>query len=214
MSERPSLRVSVRGIVEFVFRRGDIIPGAAPSDAFAEGGKAHRAVQSDRGDRYLSEVTFVESVIGEWCELVVHGRADGVDSNGDVLTIEEIKSTNRSLQGIGEDDYPAHWAQGKMYGAMLSRRDDLPRVAIRLLYYHRPSARDIRFERFFERSEIEAFWDSTILPYLKWVDTLSEYRLERDSSIDALSVPFPSFPKQPTSRAAPSLHTPGAMTPT
>jgi len=193
MSESPELKISVRGIVEYSMRGGDIIPGAAPTDAFAEGGKAHRAVQEDRGEFYQSEVSLVESVSGAWCTLVVHGRADGIDSSGSIETIEEIKSTSRSLQGIGEDDYPAHWAQAKLYGAMLSRRDDLSRVAIRLLYFHRPSGQNLQFQRVFERDDIEAHWESLVAPYLAWAETLSEYRRVRNSSIDALSFPFPSF---------------------
>lgn len=193
MSESPELRISVRGIVEYSMREGDIIPGAAPTDAFAEGGKAHRAVQEDRGEFYQSEVSLVETILGAWCTLIVHGRADGVDSSGSIKTIEEIKSTSRSLRGISEDDYPAHWAQAKLYGAMLSRRDALPRVAIRLLYYHRPSGENLQFQRVFERDEIDAHWQSLVAPYLAWADTLSDYRRIRNSSIDALSFPFPSF---------------------
>ena len=52
------IKVSVRGLVEFLLRTGDIDnrKKSAPDDAMAEGSRIHRMIQKKMGSSYHAEV--------------------------------------------------------------------------------------------------------------------------------------------------------------
>ena len=52
------VRISVRSLVEFILRSGDIDnrKAAAPDNAMQEGGRIHRMIQRRMGPEYLAEV--------------------------------------------------------------------------------------------------------------------------------------------------------------
>ena len=57
--EQPLIRISVRNLVEFILRSGDIDNriAAADKDAMLLGGKIHRKIQRRMGADYHAEVT-------------------------------------------------------------------------------------------------------------------------------------------------------------
>ncbi len=73
-------RISVRGLVEFVLREGDIVPGARGDSmqAMLEGKRIHRMIQKRQGDGYRAEVPLSHTVEMDGYTLVVEGRADGI----------------------------------------------------------------------------------------------------------------------------------------
>lgn len=78
------VRISVRGLVEFILRHGDLDNSAGYSepDAMQEGTRLHKKIQKSMGSFYEAEVpmTMASEVEydGEWFEITVEGRADGV----------------------------------------------------------------------------------------------------------------------------------------
>lgn len=74
------VRISVRSLVEFILRSGDIDnrKAASAGDAMQEGGRIHRMIQRRMGPEYRAEVglRYVHDA-GEY-EIVVEGRADGI----------------------------------------------------------------------------------------------------------------------------------------
>ena len=80
-----TVRISVRNLVEFILRSGDIDERRGQGggvDAMLEGAKIHRAIQSAAGSDYTAEVSLREEIAltGDLM-LVVDGRADGVINN-------------------------------------------------------------------------------------------------------------------------------------
>lgn len=74
------IKVSVRGLVEFLLRTGDIDnrKKSAPDDAMAEGSRIHRMIQKKMGSSYHAEVMLrYRRDCGEY-DLVVEGRAMGL----------------------------------------------------------------------------------------------------------------------------------------
>ena len=74
------IRLSVRGLVEFVLRTGDIdnrIHQGSP-DAMQEGGRIHRMIQKSMGPDYHAEVPLLYEKSYEKYDLIVEGRADGI----------------------------------------------------------------------------------------------------------------------------------------
>ena len=74
------VKVSVRSLVEFMLRSGNIDNRIhqAPQDAMQEGGRIHRMIQKSMGPDYHAEVPLRYVHEAEGYSLVVEGRADGI----------------------------------------------------------------------------------------------------------------------------------------
>ena len=98
------MRISVRGFVEFLLRRGNIDNRhhGVPEDAMQEGGRIHRLIQRRMGAEYQAEVSLRYTHMMEDYALVVEGRADGVIDTDKEVTIDEIKGTYRDLERMKE----------------------------------------------------------------------------------------------------------------
>lgn len=74
------VRVSVRSLVEFILRSGDIDnrKAASPENAMQEGGRIHRMIQRRMGPSYQAEVSLSHAYDAGEYEIVVEGRADGI----------------------------------------------------------------------------------------------------------------------------------------
>lgn len=79
--KKTQLHISVRNLVEFIFREGDIdnrSSRAMSADAMMEGTRIHRKIQGSMGKEYQAEVPLSLVVEGDLYELTVEGRADGI----------------------------------------------------------------------------------------------------------------------------------------
>lgn len=83
-----TVKTSVRKMVEFLLRSGDICTGTAiraDVEAMSEGSRLHKKIQKSKGKSYKSEVPLKMSWqerhprTGKEYELVLEGRADGID---------------------------------------------------------------------------------------------------------------------------------------
>lgn len=56
--EQPCIRISVRNLVEFILRHGDIDnrTGGADKDAMQQGSRIHRKIQRQQGAEYRAEI--------------------------------------------------------------------------------------------------------------------------------------------------------------
>ena len=79
-SEKVKLHVSVRDLVEFIFREGDIDnrAGRLAQSAMMEGSRIHRKIQQSMGAGYEAEVPLALCIEAEEYVLEVEGRADGI----------------------------------------------------------------------------------------------------------------------------------------
>ena len=96
MEQKKQVRISVRALVEFVLRSGDIDnrrSGAAQKDAMAAGTRIHKKIQKRMGGNYRAEVPLKYAALDEEedIELLVEGRADGIFEEDGIVTIDEIK---------------------------------------------------------------------------------------------------------------------------
>ena len=89
------VRVSVRNLVEFILRGGDIDNRhqTSPENAMQEGSRIHRMIQKRMGAEYQSEVFLRYTHLTEQYTLVVEGRADGViDTENEIISLTIIVS--------------------------------------------------------------------------------------------------------------------------
>ena len=117
--EQPLIRISVRNLVEFVLRSGDIDNRAsgADKDAMLLGGKIHRKIQRKMGATYQAEVPLKHEVACKGFVLTVEGRADGIIRRTEGIVIDEIKGIFRELAYL-EEPISVHLAQAKCYAYM------------------------------------------------------------------------------------------------
>lgn len=79
--EKPIIRISVRNLVEFILRSGDLTSGgttAADKEAMLKGSRLHRKIQKQMGSTYQAEVPLKKESEYEDLILYVEGRADGI----------------------------------------------------------------------------------------------------------------------------------------
>lgn len=94
-TETRVIRISVRNLVEFVMRSGDLdnrrLTGAE-KDAMQAGSRIHRKIQKQMGAGYQAEVALNTRIDEGRFQILVEGRADGImtDVTGHV-TIDETK---------------------------------------------------------------------------------------------------------------------------
>ena len=120
VENRERITISVRDLVEFIMRAGDIdnrSRGMSSSDAMLEGGRIHRKIQKAQGPEYVAEVSLKVVVEYETFDLVVDGRADGIETTEEQVLIDEIKGIFGDVDLL-EEPYLVHLAQAKCYGAI------------------------------------------------------------------------------------------------
>ena len=78
--EKPIVRISVRNLVEFILRNGDLESGGTAGDkeAMLKGSRLHRKIQKQMGSHYQAEVSLKKDTEYEDLILRVEGRADGI----------------------------------------------------------------------------------------------------------------------------------------
>lgn len=74
------IRISVRSLVEFILRSGNIDNrrASAPDHAMQEGSRIHRMIQRRMGPEYQAEVSLRYLYYAGDYEIIVEGRADGI----------------------------------------------------------------------------------------------------------------------------------------
>lgn len=192
--ERPpgEIRISVRGLVEFILRSGDIDNRrhASSDTAMQEGSRIHRMIQKRMGSEYQAEVPLKFTLPAGDYVLIVEGRADGILHREGNVVIDEIKGTYRELAKMREP-VPVHVAQVKCYAYMYGLQNDLSQLQVRLTYCNIMSE-DIRY--FYEDytfQELSEWFEDLIAAYRKWADYTWRWRGIRQASIQGLQFPFP-----------------------
>lgn len=197
MSEenRKAIRISVRNLVEFVLRSGDIdnrCSGNAQKDAMLAGGRIHRKIQKRMGAGYRAEVPLKHEVQDEEQEitLLVEGRADGIFAENGIPVIDEIKGMYTDISRL-EEPIEVHLAQAMCYGYFYCCDRNLDGVRIQLTYCNLETEEIRRFHEDRSKEELEAWFRSVIHEYFKWARYLCHHELQRNQSISGLEFPFP-----------------------
>ena len=192
------IKESVRGIVEYVLKSGSLDDRFMSMGRAMEGTIAHGKLQKDNEniyEDYQKEVKLQWRFIRDNVELTIEGRTDGIIKESNNVIIEEIKSTYKSLIYIEEDYNELHWSQGKFYGYIYCKENNLNRIRIRLSYYDLNTDEVKSFEKEFIFTELEAFALELVEKYMKVVLLKITFIEERNKSIEEIEFPFPSYRK-------------------
>ena len=187
------VRISVRNLVEFILRGGDIDNrrSGAADNAMQEGSRIHRMLQKRMGPEYAAEVFLRYEYDTEQYRIVVEGRADGIISqDNDVVTIDEIKTTYRDVN-LMKKPVEIHLAQAKVYAAIYAIQNNLDSMRVRMTYCNVETEELKYFHEEFSAKHLTDWFFSLLTQYRKWADYEYEWKLKRQDSIAQLSFPFP-----------------------
>ncbi|WP_218130649.1 ATP-dependent DNA helicase [Sporomusa acidovorans] len=192
------IKTSVRNLVEFVLRSGDLSSAFAGSARMAEGSKIHRRLQHAQGGDYESEVFLSIIVERPDVQLQVSGRADGIitaqaDTEPPQVTIDEIKSVTEELEAIDEAYNPLHWAQAKCYAYMYARKQELTQIDVQITYCQVATLEVKIFKKTYSLAELADFFDSLINQYALWAKRLGDWLEIRNGTARLLEFPFAEF---------------------
>lgn len=187
------IEISVRSLVEYVYRTGSIESGFRVAQSMQEGTRIHKQIQEGYGEHGEKEVHLKTEIPYDELLFRIEGRCDGlwIDEQG-IVTVDEIKSTSISAEDIG-DGREVHWAQAQMYGYILSQDRKLDQVRIQLTYVHKSSGKETKLERLQTREQLQQFADYTVAEYAPYAQMIAKHRQARNASIEQLTFPFAGY---------------------
>ncbi len=209
--KRSQIRISVRNLVEFILREGDIDNRHGQSvspEAMLAGSRMHRKIQKRKGSDYHAEVPLKLVLEEEYYDLILEGRADGIQ----ILTEEEKPDYSVSFQNIVLEDsveviideikgvymkldhllapVGVHLAQAKCYAYIYALQHDLKRIGVQMTYVNLDTEEIKYFSEEYTFEALEGWFDDLIASYRKWSDFQYAWKKLRQESIQKLQFPF------------------------
>lgn len=210
--------VSVRQLVEFILREGDIDNRrtGGSDTAMQEGSRIHRLIQRRMGSEYHAEVSLKYTWSTKDYDIIVEGRADGIIDfdwerhiaeqevlqnneeeqtlpalDGDKkVVIDEIKGTYKELRRI-QKPIAVHLAQAKCYAYIYAEQCHLKSIGVRMTYCNLETEETKYFHEDYTFVELRNWFEELMLEYKKWSDFQFAWEKTRTQSIKALPFPFP-----------------------
>ena len=127
--------VAVRVLCAFAAKSGDLDLRFTPSPTAQQGLAGHRAVAAARSVDYRDTVDYRSEVAvqGRFEHLLVRGRADGFDLRRQ--RVEEVKTFRGAIDAMPANHRALHWAQAKVYAALLCAEHGLADMTVSLVYF-------------------------------------------------------------------------------
>mgnify|MGYP001034355476 CR=1 FL=1 len=201
--ENGNIRISVRNLVEFILRSGDIddrYGGKREKDAMQLGSRIHRKIQGRMGADYRSEVPLKLKMEYDDFYISVEGRADGIitqkepGENQPEAVIDEIKSMYADVSRLKEPVL-LHKAQAMCYGYIYGTQNKLSLVGIRMTYVNIESEdvneEEIKYFNYvFTIEQLEEEFMAIVNEYYKWARLVYDHMQLRNKSAERLAFPF------------------------
>lgn len=186
------VKVSVRNLVEFILREGDIDnrKGSGPDkEAMQMGSRIHRKIQRGMGSDYHAEISLgIVVPCGDFV-LKIEGRADGVIEEDEKVTVDEIKGVLREIRTI-EKPVGVHLAQAKCYAYILGREKELDEIDVQMTYCQMETEEIKRFRETYKVKELETWFLDIVKRYETWARFEIEWKMIRNESIKGLEFPL------------------------
>ena len=194
-----TVRISVRNLVEFILRSGDIDERRGQGggvEAMLEGSRIHRAIQSAAGSDYSAEVSLKEEIeLSDELMLSLEGRADGIINNGGYITVDEIKGMYLNVLRLAEP-FEVHLAQAKCYAYIWAKQHGLPEISVRMTYVGIKDRQIKLFNYDYGWDELSVWFDSLMESYRPWARHIADWMDLKTGSIRSLNFPYEYRPGQ------------------
>ncbi len=191
--EKERIKISVRNLVEFILRSGNLDnrrTSAADREAMQKGSRIHRKLQKQMKPSYKAEVPL------KWEEeypdfiIEIEGRADGIIDDDGECVIDEIKGVYRDLYFL-EKPVPVHKAQAMCYAYFYASQKKISKIEVQMTYCHLETEEIKRFREEFSFSYLKKWFEDLLSEYYKWANFQYQRRIERRSSMEGLEFPYP-----------------------
>lgn len=193
MEAEQIIKISVRNLVEFILREGDIdnrTTGSMERDAMQQGSRIHRKIQKRMGSGYRAEVPLKQECPCDGFILQVEGRADGILAEAEQIVIDEIKCVLRDLGQIKEP-VGVHLAQAKCYAYIYASQNGLGKIGVQMTYCNLETEEIKRFRQQYRCEELRQWFQELVHAYEKWAGFQIAWRKKRNESIRRTEFPFP-----------------------
>lgn len=192
------VRTSVRHLVEFILRGGDIDNrrgGGKDVEAMQAGARLHRKIQKSMDGSYAAEVVLKgEFPVGD-VVICLEGRADGIITGADGVTIDEIKGVYADVSRM-EAPVPVHRAQAMCYAYLYGSQKNLETISIRMTYATLETENINYFYEQFTMEDLTGWFNEVIEAYGEWANFLYHHRIRRNLTIKNAEFPFAYRPGQ------------------
>ena len=189
----PVIRISVRNLVEFILREGDIdnrTGGGQDPENMQMGSRIHRKIQRQMGSDYQAEVPLKTEIVCDGFTLKIEGRADGLIHTKEQVMVDEIKGVLRELDRV-QESAGIHLAQAKCYASMVAEQEGVDEIGVQMTYCQMETEEVKRFQYSYQSNELKFWFDEVIRQYEKWAKFQIEWRKARNASIKGIEFPFP-----------------------
>ena len=193
-----TLEISVGRLAALVHRRGGLAFADLGGVEGIEGIQTHQKViknctHSERFSAYQlsTEHSLTTSLERQGIKLLIRGRADLIASSSLNTIIIEIKSY-RDASLLPKYGNPLHWAQVKLYGALLAMQsDDLhSKKELKLIYADVDSDESTEFTEILSNVELIQFLEDTVAIYLSRINQIVHWQDRRNESILLAKFPY------------------------
>ncbi|MBO6138210.1 MAG: ATP-dependent DNA helicase, partial [Lachnospiraceae bacterium] len=190
-----SISISVRHLVEFILRSGDIDRrhSASSVEAMQMGSMIHRKLQEEESGEeydYRAEVPLKYVYEADEYELVVEGRADGIITSGSQIIVDEIKTVYGDVKHL-EEPREVHLAQARVYAAIVAMDRALTEIGVRMTYCSIDTMEIKYFHYSYTFKEITQLFQELINEYDRWARFIVKWKKVRDKSASELQFPYP-----------------------
>lgn len=189
--EKTEYRISVRNLVEFLLKSGDLDnrSGARDKEAMLKGSRLHRKIQKQMGSEYRAEVALKRITEYDDLSIVIEGRADGIFYQEEEVCIDEIKGIYADVSRMNEPVL-VHLAQAKCYAFIYAEQEELSHIRVQMTYANLDTETTNFFRYRYSFEELKEWYEQLLDEYHKWLSYEQQWRKERNASMQGLDFPF------------------------
>ena len=190
--KQDEIRISVRDLVEFLERSGDLDSRsgrAGDAKIMQAGSRLHRKIQGRMGSGYHAEVPLKYRKEYPRFSVLIEGRADGIWTEDGRTIIDEIKGTYRELEKIGEP-VRAHLSQARCYAYIYGEQNQLEALGVRMIYASLETEETRYFTEEWDWEKLKAWFEDLMERYRRWLDFQADWKEKREATLKNLVFPY------------------------
>lgn len=189
-----TLALSVTELVEFSARTGDLYPESAGGPTALQGMLAHQKIQRARKGDWQSEVGLKYLWPLDGAEIALQGRVDLLNTGGERVIIEEIKTTLQPANRQPPGKLALFWAQARVYAGLYQKlHGAIARLELRLTLVDLPRDHSETLSQEIDGASALAETERLLHIYLAWHRQVDARLARNRASAQLLTFPFATY---------------------
>lgn len=190
--------ISVRHLVEFILKTGDLISETSSKHSAQAGTKIHQKIQKENKKNlphFQEEITVSYAAFVSGTEFLCRGRVDGLYEEEKIPIVQEIKTSETLFSDLSEKEKEVFFAQGKCYAYFLAKEHHWDVVTVELLYIEVISQKQIKERQTFSKEELKEFFFHLLEEYAFWYEKTKTWEDNFKKSTENLPFPYATYRK-------------------